>query len=319
MSKICFGCGAKMQSENSDSEGYVPLSKLDDSSYCQRCFRLIHYGKREKSTIPRNSKDIITNVNKRAKYVTFIVDFINIFDDVIELFRKVKCPKMLVVSKSDIIPQNVSFSGIKNYLKVVYDIKEDIVFTSNKTNLNTFVKSLYGKDEVYLLGLTNAGKSTLINGLLDKFEAGQKRLSVSYKENTTRDFVRIKIGNTTFVDSPGFYVPNYELDKKTNIDSKIKPITYQNKMYRLYSFKDLFDIGIDGETSATFYFSKNVQIERFYKKKVAGVTFKVEDNSDIVISGLGFIKVTRKVMVCIPDSIMKYVNIRPSIVGGKYE
>lgn len=319
MNKICFGCGVKIQSDDKNSLGFVPLEKLEDSQYCQRCFRMMHYGDNKKSVEPKSSKEIISCVNKRAKYVVFLVDFINIFDDVMELFKSIRVPKMLVISKSDIIPKNVSFSQIKNYLRVTYNIREDIVFTSNKTNLNTFVKKLYGLDEVYFLGLTNAGKSTLINSLLDRNKCDQKRLTVSYKENTTQDFLRINIGDMTIVDSPGFVFSNYELDKKTNIDSVIKPITYQNKMYRVYSLGNAFQFGVDGSTSLTFYFSKQIDIERFYNKRVDGMTFNVEDNTDIVICGLGFIKFTKKAKVTIPSEIMRYVNVRPSIVGGKYE
>ena len=36
----CSGCGAILQSEDKTRIGYTPK---EDSSYCQRCFRLIHY------------------------------------------------------------------------------------------------------------------------------------------------------------------------------------------------------------------------------------------------------------------------------------
>ena len=49
------------------------------------------------------------------------------------------------------------------------------------------------------------------------------------------------------------------------------------------------------------------------------MTFKVSGNSDIVICGLGFIKVTKDVNITVPMDLMKYINIRPSITGGKYE
>lgn len=319
MNKICFGCGAHLQFEDKSKIGYVPEEKYETSDYCQRCFRMKHYGDFEKSEKPKSIKSIINTVNKNAKFVVFLVDFINIYDDVIEIFKSIKKPKVLVVSKSDIIPESISFSQIKSYLRVVYKIKEDILFTNNKSNLNTLSKVLYGKEEVYFLGLTNAGKSTLINHLMEKEKSNNKKLTTSYKENTTLDFVRIKVGNLTIIDSPGFVLNHYELDKNTNIDNEIKPITYQNKTTCTYVVKDAFKIKIEGTTNAIFYFSKNVKLERLYNKEIIGTTFKVKGNRDIVISGLGFIKLTGDAKITISEEVMKYINIRPSITGGNYE
>jgi len=319
MSKICFGCGVHIQYSDKNKDGYVPEEKYENSDYCQRCFRIMHYGDYKKAVEPKSIKSIINTVNKNAKYVVFLTDFINIFDEVINIFKSINVPKVLVVSKSDIIPKNVSFIEIKNYLKIIYGIKEDIIFTSNKTNLNTFIKNLYGQNEIYFLGLTNAGKSTLINALMDKYESKNARITTSYKENTTMDFIRIKVGNMTLIDSPGFVFNNFELKKDTSIDGEIKPITYQNKTKCTYNIGNLFNIRIDGITNAVFYFSKNIDIKRLYNKETIGMTFKVGSNSDVIICGLGFIKITAETNITIPMDLMKYINVRPSIVGGKYE
>lgn len=319
MSKICFGCGEKLQFVDKDKSGYIPKEKIDTSEYCQKCFRLMHYGEVVKNSEPKTIKEIVNTVNKNAKYVVFLTDFINIFDQVVKIFKSIKVPKILVISKSDIIPTNVSFNQIKNYLRVTYGIKENVVFTSNKNNLNTFVKTLYGLEEVYLLGLTNAGKSTLLNALIDKYNVNAKKITTSYKENTTSDFIRIKIGKTTFIDSPGFVIDNFELDKKTNIKGTIKPVTYQNKLVTTYNIGDLFSIKIASKTNVVFYFSNDIEIKRLYNKNIIGTSFKVKENSDIVICGLGFIKITDDTTITIPMDIIKFINIRPSIVGGKYE
>lgn len=318
MSKICFGCGSKLQSKNIDDLGYVPEEKLETAEYCQRCFKLSHYGVTTKSDKPKNAKDIINSINKNAKFVVFVVDFINIFDSIMDLYRSIKVPKILAISKSDIIPKNVSFTTIKGYLRKIYHVKEEIVFTSNKSNLNTLEKILYGHDEVYFLGLTNSGKSTLLNKLIDNDGSKSKKLTTSFKENTTQDFVRIKLKNTTLVDSPGFVLSNYELDKLSSITDEIKPITYQNKVSCTYKIGNDIPMSFGNKTNLVFYFSKHLRVVREYDKKVLGFSFEVSENSDIVICGLGFIKSTDRVRITVPQEFMKYINIRPSIVGGKY-
>ena len=312
MNKICFGCGAKLQTIDKTKEGYITKEKLEDAKYCIDCFKLIHYGKTNKGLKPKTTKEIINSVNKNAKNVVFLTSFIDIFDESINIFKSIKVNKTHVISKSDIIPKN------KNYLKKVYGIKENIIFTSNKTNLNTFIKSLYNLDEVYFLGLTNSGKSTLINNILDKYNVNNKRLTTSYKENTTKDFIRIKLDKLTIIDSPGFVIDNFELDKQTNINSEIKPITYQNKLPCTFKISDLFKIKIDGISNVIFYFSKNIKIERLYNNEIIGTKFKVAKNSDIVICGLGFIKTTSDITITLPQDLLKYINIRPSLTGGKY-
>ena len=42
--KKCLGCGSILQSENASKEGFVKLSVYDKSDYCERCFKIQHYG-----------------------------------------------------------------------------------------------------------------------------------------------------------------------------------------------------------------------------------------------------------------------------------
>ncbi|HBA37884.1 MAG TPA: hypothetical protein DCY94_04095 [Firmicutes bacterium] len=319
MSKICFGCGAKFQVSDPKKEGYIPEDKYDTSKYCQRCFRLIHYGVAGESQKPKEVDEIIKTVNKNAGFVVFLVDFIDIYDELFDVYSQIRVPKLLVVSKSDIIPKSISFSTIKEYLKRTYEIEEKIVFTSIKSNLNSLIKELHGKDNIYFLGLTNSGKSSLINRMSEIYGAKVSAITTSFKKNTTLDFLRVKIDGRTFVDSPGIVDREFEVDKVARITSEIKPITYQNKNECTYEIGNIFSIKIIGETSVTFYFSQNLKIERFYKREVSEESLNVAGNSDIMISGLGFIKVTSDAKVLISSSVSEFVYIRPSLVGGKFE
>ena len=44
MTKKCIGCGALLQTVNSNLEGYVPDELISNTKVCQRCFRIKNYG-----------------------------------------------------------------------------------------------------------------------------------------------------------------------------------------------------------------------------------------------------------------------------------
>ena len=44
MNKECLGCGSVLQTESPGKGGFVKSSVYDKSSYCERCFKIKHYG-----------------------------------------------------------------------------------------------------------------------------------------------------------------------------------------------------------------------------------------------------------------------------------
>ena len=66
MIKKCVGCGAVMQSDNKDLEGYVPSEKLETSTICERCFRIKNYGD-YKNIVKDNNSFININTMWREK------------------------------------------------------------------------------------------------------------------------------------------------------------------------------------------------------------------------------------------------------------
>ena len=309
----CIGCGLTLQSDDKNKKGYVP-SEAKNKNYCQSCFRLMHYGINENTLVPKENEQIINYVNKKAKEVFFITDFISVCDKNIDLYKNINVKKKLIVNKSDIIPTNISFSQIKAYLKNIYSINEEVIFTNKFNNNNSLIKKLYGK-EVYFLGASSCGKSSLINNLLVKF-GKDKYLSESYNENTTKEFIKLSFPNFTIYDSPGFYFDMFKLNKKTNIDSKIKPINYNVVDKGFFCINEIINLGIEGDTNLIFYFSK-IKIRRS-RAKTLKVSFDIKKNSDILIFGLGFIKTTSDITLKVDKSIEKYIIIRKSITGGKY-
>ena len=111
------------------------------------------------------------------------------------------------------------------------------------------------------------------------------------------------------------YVSGKEL-KRIIPDKEIKPITYQIKS-KQYIYIDEFAKIESSNNNLTFFFSNKLKIERFYKEKQDNdkeTTLNVKENEDIVISGLGFIKVTKEETIKIYTKDNIDVYIRKSLI-----
>lgn len=318
MNKICYGCGLKLQGEFSDKPGYIPQSK-NDSPYCQRCFKIINYGENKNINLPKESKKIIKEINNDDKFVIFLTDFLSLNTEVINLFKSIKKDKLLLISKYDIIPKSIKEKTIINYLKNYYKIASDIKFISSKKNykVDELINYLSKKriNYTYMVGLSNSGKSSLINKLIDLKKLKLNKVTTSNIPNTTMNFIRVKLNdNLTIIDSPGFIINSYYND---NIIKKpIKPITYQMKKNETLKIEDLY-LNFSENTSVTLYLGSNLNIKKYYKNINFNDEINIESNSDLIIKGMGFLNIKNRCNIKF-HNLLNY-EIRESIFGVNYE
>ena len=100
----CIGCGITLQDNIKDAVGYTPDIK---NKLCERCFKLKNYNILTNKGVSIDNDALIEKINKLKCYVLFLIDFINLDKEVIEAYKKIKCQKVLVLTKSDIIPKNI--------------------------------------------------------------------------------------------------------------------------------------------------------------------------------------------------------------------
>ena len=317
--KKCIGCGSILQCEDINAEGYIPANKIEDSIYCQRCFKLKNYGKKSVDTTLISDDDTIKKVNESNSFAFFLVDFLNISNEIIETYKKIKINKALIISKSDLIIKDIKLDKLKENIKEVYKINEDILFLSSKNNYNIglIFKELdkYNKKKAYILGYTNAGKSTLINTLREKED-----IVTSNSLNTTLDFIKMNINGYEIIDTPGFSLSNtfykkddYDLIKKCNPSKFVSPITYKTKKNQIFKINDLYIKNFD-DNSITFYMSNLITIDKIYRDEDDNYQeITVKDNSDIVISSLGFINVKKACIFKINKKYSNLISIRESL------
>ncbi len=323
MSK-CLGCGVKLQTTNPLLEGYIPAESLD-KQICMRCFKLTHYGTYQSANVPDNEA-ILKTINAQAKYGVFLCDFLNINAEIIKVYHQIKVPKCLVISKCDYIPKDINLDKITVWLQETYQIREEIYYiSSNKDyNIHLLEKIMTNQHtpEIYLMGFTNAGKSTLVNKLLNS-----NQITISSLPNTTRDFIQLNfLNHGTLIDSPGFQyqesiIPENALPllKKLAPKSYLRPITFQLKANASIIIENLIRItNLSNQTNLTIYMSNNLTYQKVYEKNNALTDLPFNDyqflpNQDLVIKGLGFINVKTASNLRVYIAHPSLLETRPSL------
>lgn len=298
----CTGCGIELQSTDKNKLGYT---NNIEKSLCERCFRIENYGEYKKVTKDNNEYiNILKEINKTNNLVVLVLDIFNLTENINIIKENINNDILLVITKRDILPKSIHDEKLIEYIKKYnLKIKDQVVISSYKNynfdelyeKINKYKK---GKD-VYVIGFTNAGKSTMINKLIYNYSDNSTKITTSIMPSTTLDKIEINLNeNLTIIDTPGllceksFYDILEGKDLKKIIPKKeIKPISYQIKE-KQYIVIDKYAIIEAENINIVFFMSNSLNIKRLYKKpetKLKEQEVSV-DNNDIVISGLGFIK-----------------------------
>ena len=318
MTKRCIGCGAVLQNTDKKKNGYTP--KLENK-YCMRCFRLTNYNDLTETITEKDNDKIITVINNYSTFSFFLIDATNITKEAISIYQNIKTRKCLLLTKIDLLPANITVNNYINKFKNIYNIKEEVYPLSSikKVNVSKILKMMDNLNikKAYILGCTNAGKSTLINTMLNN-----KTITTSRIPNTTLDFINLYIEDKILTDTPGFvttttpFITDKKYYKKIDYKERIKPITYQTKEKASLVLEENYRFSNFGFNSVTTYFNNNILIKRDFKSNEDYFETKIMANTDIVIKDLGFINVKRPCTLKISKNLENLVEFRPSLIGG---
>lgn len=319
--KRCIGCGAVLQDENPAVAGYV---KRLDQDYCQRCFRLTHYGDLTIDMKHAIEPEILLEKIKTYQNVgiVFIIDVLHLTSSINKkIFAALtNYPMMIIINKLDLLPDNTNFSKLEAYFRKVLhsiaknnDIRSVIMTHSKDTSFNAlFMEDInhLNKKACLFVGLANAGKSTIINKL-----SSVNKLTTSYYPGTTLDFNSFDVDGKNFIDTPGL-VDDGSIIMHLNKDDLqliVPKVTIRPLVYQLYSKQSFFIEGImrlDIETldhgSVVFYLDPGIKIHRCkyekadeYQNKhpelfnrgyhLSSHSFESLDGFELAINGLGMI------------------------------
>lgn len=355
---LCIGCGAPIQTKYKDRLGYTPQSALEKGMetgelYCQRCFRLRHYN--EITDVQLTDDDFLRLLHEVGDSNALVVNVVDIFDfnsSVIPGLPRFMAGNdvLLVGNKKDILPKSVKTSKVTQWLMERAHEEGlrpvDVVLTSaqNKQAIKELIEKIeqYRKGrDVYVVGVTNVGKSTLINAIIQEITGDKEVITTSRFPGTTLDKIEIPLADGSHIyDTPGIIhrhqMAHYLSAKNLKYISpkkEIKPKTYQLNPEQTLFLGGLgrFDFVSGNKQGFTAYFDNELQLHRtklagageFYEKHVGSLLtppskkevsdfpqlvkheLKIEAKTDVVFSGLGWIRVTgpAKIAAWAPDGV----------------
>lgn len=360
----CIGCGARIQSENKNAAGYTPRSSIEKAAedggelYCQRCFRLRHYN--DIVDVHISDDEFLTLLHEVGDSQALVVNVVDIFDfngSVIPgLSRFVSGNDVLLVgNKKDILPKSVKDGKVTQWLRERAHEEGlrpiDVVLTSaqNHYAIKTLIERIEelraGRD-VYVVGVTNVGKSTLINAIIKEITGDKDVITTSRFPGTTLDKIEIPLDDGSYIfDTPGIihrhqmahYLSAKDL-KYVSPKKEIKPKTYQLNPEQTLFLGGLarFDFIRGDKQGFTTYFDNDLKLHRtklegadeFYGKHAGSLLtppsakekvnfprlvrheFTIKDKTDLVFSGLGWIRIAAK-----PDKPVFVAGWAPEGVG----
>ena len=366
MEKInCIGCGATLQYEDNNQPGYIPKEAFIKGDFehmlCQRCHQIKNYNKAMKNEIPiEKYREILKAITKKNALFVYVVDIFSLDstlnNEVIDYIKNKDV--ILVCNKIDLLPKSLKENKLKTYVRkyaktLGLKVKEIVMISvSHKFHIDEVINVIddyRNNRNVYVLGSTNVGKSSLMNamlrasGLLD-----YDLITTSIIPATTINLIKIPFfEKNVLYDTPGLVNESNILSLAESADFK-KIMPKQEIRARIYQLNNMQSLMIEGfacfnfiegeKTSFVCYFSNSLEIQRsklakanelFFTRAHELFEFKSEfeyetkeleivKESEIVIEGLGFILVkgrNLKVSVIVPKGCG--VSVREPLIGWK--
>lgn len=221
----CNHCGVVLQRVDKDRKGYISVPyehmPLDQIVYCDDCYHKMQVNIGGASQ--KVSEDVLTILRDAVATDALIVYVVDLFlangSLKKELIDRIKRNKVLVIgSKRDLLPQKADDEKIKQFIFTAFEeagVKPiDVVLVSASKNyqidlLKETISKHREKHDVYVIGSSLSGKTTIIDKLLMNYEnKTRKQIRSEHYPNTNSLVLHIPLDKSSSL----YQLPGFELD-----------------------------------------------------------------------------------------------------------
>lgn len=293
----CYHCGAILQCENENEKGYIIPESLYRATpiqiiYCDRCFETMKaFNNSElEQKVDQEVLKILDDAFATDALIIWVVDLFS-FNGTLnsEIAKKVKKLNVIVVgNKRDLFPLNVKDESLVEYLNTTfnaYGIKPKSVRLLGATNkidskeLIDSVNTARKGHDVYMIGNSTSGKTSIINRAMKGFENKTSRQikTITYP-GTNVNVLEIPLSRSSFFyELPGISQTTSATGKlEKDVVRQIVPKKAVKLITRTMSAGDALMVGslaafeiIKGKTTNyRFYSAEGVETRKVQSKKL---------------------------------------------------
>lgn len=293
----CYHCGAILQCENENEKGYIIPESLHRATpiqiiYCDRCFETMKaFNNSElEQKVDQEVLKILDDAFATDALIIWVVDLFS-FNGTLnsEIAKKVKKLNVIVVgNKRDLFPLNVKDESLVEYLNTTfnaYGIKPKSVRLLGATNkidskqLIDSVNTARKGHDVYMIGNSTSGKTSIINRAMKGFENKTTRQikTITYP-GTSVNVLEIPLSRSSFFyELPGISQTTSATGKlEKDVVRQIVPKKAVKLITRTMSAGDALMVGslaafeiIKGKTTNyRFYSAEGVETRKVQSKKL---------------------------------------------------
>ena len=293
----CYHCGAILQCENENEKGYIIPESLHRATpiqiiYCDRCFETMKaFNNSElEQKVDQEVLKILDDAYATDALIIWVVDLFS-FNGTLnsEIAKKVKKLNVVAVgNKRDLFPANVKEESLVEYLVETfnaYGIKPKsvrLLGATNKIDSKELIDSMNAArkgHDVYMIGNSTSGKTSIINRAMKGFENKTSRQikTITYP-GTSVNVLEIPLSRSSFFyELPGISQTTSATGKlEKDVIRQIVPKKAVKVVTRSMSAGDALMVGslaafevIKGKaTNYRFYSAEGVETRKVQSKKL---------------------------------------------------
>jgi len=289
---------------------------------CKRCHELQNYGTVEETLRPGHTeepllsqeafRDLLTPIREKTAVIIALVDLFDFSGSVLPELDSIAGdnPVILAANKADLLPSKMGQVRAENWvrreleylgIKSLANIGGAVRLVSCKTGFGLSAMMTKARElaeemecDIYVVGAANAGKSTMINHILEKNAEKKQKfhkkkragnansrkgvVTTSPLPGTTLKFIKVDIGSgKSLYDTPGLLVPGTLTQLLTPEELKmvvpkkqVEPITFRVESGKCVLVGGLARIEVIGDSKPflfTFFVANDIKLHPTSVKK----------------------------------------------------